>query len=117
MNYTRMINLAVLSQDGRRGTGGKTDSGTDEVISFCVTQGFIRQPMADRSYTAREMYRLKLVRVILGGMKVTDELNTLRNRLSKEQREVSAATTAGLTRPEKSLAMIRDLMQDFPERI
>jgi hypothetical protein len=116
MKYTGMINRAVLTQDGRRGSGSNTDSTADDAIAFCVSQGFIRQPFAHRTYSAREIYRLKLVRVIIGGMKIKDEVNALRNRLSKEERAVSGSPS-DLNRPEKSLAMIRDLLQDFPERI
>ncbi len=116
MKDRSMIFPAVRSQDDRRGPGALNDGAADDAFDFCVTQGFLRRPQTMRSYTAKEIYRLKLVRVIMGGLKVTQELNALRARLPAGEQEASRAAPT-LTKPETSLAMIRDLVQDFPERV
>ncbi len=116
MKDRSLIFPAVRSQDERRGPGAHNDSAADDAFDFCVAQGFLRKPQTVRSYSAKEIYRLKLVRVIMGGLKVTQELNALRARLPAEEQEASRAAPA-LSRPESSLAMIRDLVHDFPERV
>ena len=116
MRDKSLITLAVHSQDGRRGLGGRSDSAAEDAFAFCVAQGLLRQPANPRTYSAREIYRLKLVRVIMGSLKVSEELNTLRTKLPESER-AAARAAPDLAKPEKSLSMIRDLIQDFPERI
>jgi hypothetical protein len=94
----------------------QSDTAAQDALAFCVAEGLIRGRQNLGDYSASEIYRLKLIRVIIGNMRVVEELDEIRRRMPSDTVQASAPPTE-LPDPEKARALIYELLEDFPDRV